>query len=290
MASGSQGYINTDMPESFVKEHVFPAAKYTNQLQFNLQKTSKVQNLQATFEKPKPLIIEKLPKSEDFTICHTLSSDVKSSTSSLTNHRLDQAMKLAKRDVKKLRSMLDGQHVDLSKYISSQEQQNDTRNFHKGQLADKATDNRQQQKQLKFAGNEVSKAKKPSIGKVVSSDFVSMSNKTNNMHLRFFDSEGDEVDKNKLRGCSKEEKAQPKLVQSKDKDSTDIKRLQRELQKYMMRLDAILEQKDSKGVGWEYNAKRSTNEQEIELARKKNRAAEQAARSARILYMLQRKV
>ncbi|XP_065054210.1 protein moonraker-like isoform X2 [Rhopilema esculentum] len=278
------------MPESFVKEHVFPAAKYTNQLQFNLQKTSKVENLQTTFEKPKPLIIEKLPKSEDVTACHTLSSDVKSSTSSLTNHRLDLAMKLAKRDVKKLRSMLDGQHVDLSKYISSQEQQNDIRDFHKGQLEDKAIDNRQQQKQLKFAGNEVSKAKKPSIGKVVSGNCESMSNKTKKTHLRFFDSEGDEVDKKKIGEHSKEETAQLKLVQSKDKDSTDIKRLQKELQKYMMRLDAILEQKDSKRVGWTGNGKGSTNEQEIELAKKKNRAAEQAARSARILYMLQRKV
>eukprot|EP00795_Rhopilema_esculentum_P015382 gene15382-6616_t len=277
------------MPESFVKEHVFPAAKYTNQLQFNLQKTSKVENLQTTFEKPKPLIIEKLPKSEDVTACHTLSSDVKSSTSSLTNHRLDLAMKLAKRDVKKLRSMLDGQHVDLSKYISSQEQQNDIRDFHKGQLEDKAIDNRQQQKQLKFAGNEVSKAKKPSIGKVVSGNCESMSNKTKKTHLRFFDSEGDEVDKKKIGEHSKEETAQLKLVQSKDKDSTDIKRLQKELQKYMMRLDAILEQKDSKRVGWTGNGKGSTNEQEIELAKKKNRAAEQAARSARILYMLQRK-
>ena len=122
------------------------------------------------------------------------------------------------------------------------------------------------------------KDQKPKAGKVITSSQPQKEFRGKNFQLKFFDSENDTFNR----------EGSPKKGETKSKEMAEIKRLRRELQKYVKRLESVLEQRDSeKNPG---RAKSRAIEEETEYERKSIRAEEQAARSARVLYMLQRKV
>ena len=266
-------------PQMMQSQHA-PFTVQTNQLQFNLHAAPQAYNLQTTFTKPRPIIIEKLlPASQDSKpIVQVMHKDDRSLVSSLSSERLELAMQLAKRDVKKLKTMLSDPNMNFAEMLENGNQDQ--------AIAPAKTALREPIVSIKGQnkGGQRGKSKKeqqgqkPKAGKVIASSQLREEFRGKNFQLKFFDSEGDTL--------GREES--PNKGETKSKEMTEIKRLRRELQKYVKRLDSVLEQRDSeKNSG---RAKSRAIEEETEYERKSIRAEEQAARSARVLYMLQRKV
>ncbi len=250
---------------------------YREQLQFNLNTPSKRGNLQTTFQKPRPIVIEKLApaKPPEPGILQRPSSN-NSVLSSLSSERLEFAMQLAKRDVKKLKTMLSDPSIQIPDIL---QKVNDR------QVGlDRQQSTEQQAKvvpQRSVSTSQPKRDKNMNIGKVLSSrkQIVVKSPKDvnyKNGQLKFI-----QFDENK--------EIEVEDVKPQGKEVTEIKRLRKELHKYMKRLDSVL---DEKGNDFQGQAKgvRSLVDEDTEKERKKVRAEEQASRSARVLYMLQRKV
>ena len=263
-------------PQMTQSQHA-PFTVQTNQLQFNLHAAPQAYNLQTTFTKPRPIIIEKLlPASQESK--PTVHKDDRSLVSSLSSERLDLAMQLAKRDVKKLKTMLSDPNMNLAEMLENGNQMQ--------AIAPAETAIREPIVSIKGSNKDSQRGKnkkeqrdqKPKAGKVIASSQPREEFRGKNFQLKFFDSEGDALDREES----------PKKSETKSKEMTEIKRLRRELQKYVKRLDSVLQQRNSeKNSG---RAKSRAIEEETEYERKSIRAEEQAARSARVLYILQRKV
>ena len=273
---------NTGVPYWKMKS-ANPVGKYMNQLQFNLEAAPKAFNLETHFEKPKPILIEKLDpvKTETTGIGRNYPISLTRSSSSLSSDCLDLAVQLAKRDVKKLKNMLVDPQLSISGIIgnsSDGNQGNELEMHKKGIDVKKAAKISVIDKQKR---NEIRNGElKPHLGKLVKTVEAQERRKVQNEDVQFYDSDGGALeDDEKLKSPI------PKI-----KEMSEIKRLRRELQKYMKRLDSVLEQKDIESKDADHIKRKTHFEEETEYERKEHRAEEQSARSARVLYMLQRKV
>lgn len=257
-----------------------PITVETNQLQFNLLTAPQAYNMQTTFQKPRPIIIEKLlpAPQESKAPVKVMHRDDRSLMSSLSSERLELAMQLAKRDVKKLKTMLSDPNMNLAEML---ENGNQIKAIAPAEIAFREPavsikgSNKENQR---GKSRKEQKDQKPKAGKVIASSQLQKEFRGKNFQLKFFDSEGDTLDREES----------PQKGEMKSKEMTEIKRLRKELQKYVKRLDSVLEQRDSEKNP--ARAKARAIEEETEYERKSIRAEEQAARSARVLYMLQRKV
>eukprot|EP00794_Sanderia_malayensis_P013777 gene13777-15219_t len=251
---------------------------YREQLRFNLNCPTEKDNLQRTFQKPRPIVIEKLLPSKapvepanQFQVA--VNSNVSRPSSSLSSERLEFAMQLAKRDVKKLKSMLSDPGIQIPDVLQNRacnqavvsKQQNVKRQVKREPLRSEAI-------------GRSKREKKQIVGKVLSAE-KSPPKDVNykNGQLKFVQYDGE----HRLEE-DEDEKPQTKEV-------TEIKRLRRELQKYMKRLDSVLDEKSNKFQNQAAGVK-SLVDDATEKERKMVRVEEQASRSARVLYMLQRKV
>ena len=258
-----------------------PVEKHMNQLQFNLRTVPKAFSLETNFQKPKPIVIEKLQpmKAKDNdNERHGRVSLIRSS-SSLSSDRLELAMQLAKRDVKKLKNMLADPHIDISGFLGNNG--GNVQDAH--QITDRKVDDGKRVTKYsamadKSAKESRNREKKPSIGKVVTTIHHQDNTNKKKTQLQFYDLEDDANEKS------------PKSQNPKTREMSEIKRLRKELQKYMKRLDVVLEQKDTELKDADLIKRKTHFEEDTEHERKEHRAEEQAARSARVLYMLQRKV
>ena len=261
----------------------YPEGQYTNQLQFNLEAAPRAFNLETNFKKPKPIVIEKLHPERSTYDKNTYPISLARSSSSLSSDRLELAMQLAKRDVRKLKNMLAEPNIDISGITDDQHvgnkavQQNTTkeRKVSHSRKAPKVLEV-PQQKSKEIRNRE----KNIYFGKVVTTTGPEETGNVKGPQLQFYDSDGDVKDYVKGLGS-------PVL---KTKEMSEIKRLRKELQKYMKRLDSVLEQKDIESKDADLIKRKTHFQEETEYERKEHRAEEQAARSARVLYMLQRKV
>ncbi len=96
---------------------------YREQLQFNLHSPPKRFNLETNFVKPRPIVIEKLaPKQQEvrFQKAPARLSSNDTPFSSLSSERLEFAMQLAKRDVKKLKTMLANPTVEMPQVLKQE--------------------------------------------------------------------------------------------------------------------------------------------------------------------------
>ena len=260
-----------------------PEGKYTNQLQFNLKAAPRAFNLETHFQKPEPIVIEKLQPTKSSINGQSYPISLTRNSSSLSSDRLELAVQLAKRDVKKLKNMLADPHINVSGI--SGENSNSNQVIKEDVMKDKTViDN---QKKAKYATVTEQRSKeirnqerKPTYGKVVK--VVSPQERRNrkNMQMQFYPSEGNVFG----------DEENPISPTPKTKEMSEIKRLRKELQKYMKRLDSVLEQKDIESKEVDLIKRKTHFEEDTEYERKEHRAEEQAARSARVLYMLQRKV
>ena len=254
-----------------------------NQLQFNLEAVPKAFNLETQFEKPKPILIEKVDPVKTEATCAGRNYPVSltRSSSSLSSDRLDLAVQLAKRDVKKLKNMLVDPQLNISGIIgnSIDENQGNQLEMHEKRIDDKeaakiSVIDKQKRKEIRH------RELKPHLGKLVKTVEPQERRKVQSEDAQFYDSDGDALDDGE----------KPKSPIPKMKEMSEIKRLRRELQKYMKRLDSVLEQKDIESKDADHIKRKTHFEEETEYERKEHRAEEQSARSARVLYMLQRKV
>lgn len=262
-----------------------PGARNMNQLQFNLQ-PRKAFSLETNFQKPKPLIIEKLHPAKVVNINDERSYPISlaRSSSSLSSDRLELAMQMAKRDVKKLKNMLADPQIDISGILGKRDGKSEVerKTGHSGEQ-DKVQSRQKSLREIKESeGSKRNKIreKKLSFGEVFTTADPEEKSGKGNKKLQFYDSEG---------GALKQEGILSS-PEPKSKEISEIKRLRKELEKYMRRLDSVLEQKDAALKSVDAIKRKTLFEEETEQERKELRAEEQAARSARVLYMLQRKV
>ena len=260
-----------------------PEGKYTNQLQFNLKATPRAFNLETHFQKPEPIVIEKLQPTKSSSDRQSIPISLTRSSSSLSSDRLELAVKLAKRDVKKLKNMLAEPQINMSGILGQNSDGNKA--VKKDVLNDKKVIDNQKRAKYSVVTEQRSKEirnqeRKPTLGKLMKVTGPQERRNSKNTQMQFYPSEGDVFD----------DEENTKSPTPKTREMSEIKRLRRELQKYMKRLDSVLEQKDMESKEADLIKRKTHFEEDTEYERKEHRAEEQAARSARVLYMLQRKV
>ena len=261
-----------------------PEGKYTNQLQFNLKAAPRAFNLETHFQKPEPIVIEKLQPTKSSINGQSYPISLTRTSSSLSSDRLELAVQLAKRDVKKLKNMLADPHINVSGI--SGENSNSNQVVKEDVIKDKTViDN---QKKAKYATVTEQRSKeirnqerKPTYGKLVK--VVSPQERRNrkNTQMQFYPSEGDVF----------VDEENPISPTPKTKEMSEIKRLRkRTAEVYEKDWILFLSKKDIESKEVDLIKRKTHFEEDTEYERKEHRAEEQAARSARVLYMLQRKV
>lgn len=262
---------------------IIPAPKYKNQLQFNLKTPTKASNLVTMFKEPKPIIIEKLiPTKENIAVYDRKNyPDLVRSSSSLSSERLELAMQLAKMDVKKLKNMLADPQINMPVVVGSKDAKSEITQM--GGRGEPLSDNTNQEKSSAKTGQASKKSKvrekKPNFGKVVTAA-EPLTNSIEKSKLQFYNSDCDSI----------EDEKEERSLHAKTKEMSEIRRLQKELRKYVNRLDSVLEQKDLESRSRDPIKRKTIFEEETEQERKEHRAEEHTTRSTRVLYMLQRKV
>ena len=291
-SSATQVDIRPPISQAYKKEDNWiqdRPIRHSDQLQFNLHSPPRKLNLETTFQKPRPIIIEKLVPAPHVSYHQQprLSSN-SSQLGSISNGRLEFAMQLAKRDVKKLKSMLSNPNIDVAAVLKENESNAAIQAQHsaddkargKGSRTSSAKQTVTDKRNNNIASNNIvlNKGRKQIIGKITPLE-PQQGDKSRNVQLKFHKSDGGIVKLDDENGTEA----------PVGRELTEIKRLRRELQKHMKRLDSVLEQKSNSVKDAKFRGKRNMEEDE-DKEKKVVRAEEQASRSARVLYMLQRKV
>lgn len=262
--------------------HGGPASHQMNQLQFNLGIPTSAEQF-TRFRKPQPIIIEKI--SEQTRAPHVVPHShvttpvvypvVSSVSSSISSDRLALAVHLAKKDIKKVKE------VGTENVFVSQEEE--TQNRHVTATG----------KEKGVSGKKVrGKSGKSKSQAVSSEDTVTLRDRVHNtvkkqeaatkrQHKLYFypaPTEEDEFDSDGERMQARE-----------------IRKLRKELQQYMKQMEELKDERPEVLKNKDKRLKRR-REGEVRLSdedvdqRQVVRAEEQAARSARMLYVLQRQV
>lgn len=260
-----------------------PASHQMNQLQFKLGIPTSTEQFTTRFRKPQPIIIEKI--SEHTQTSHLVPNSfvttpvvypvTSSVSSSLTSDRLAFAVHLAKKDVKKVKE------VGPENVFVSQEKETKSRHV-------AATG-----KEKRVSGKKVkAKSGKSKSQAVTSEESVTLRERVHNtvkkqeaaakrQHKLYFypaPREEDEFD-------SDGERTQ----------ADEIRKLRKELHQYMKQMEGLKNERPEVLKNKDKRLKRR-RDGEVRLSdedvdqRQVVRAEEQAARSARMLYMLQRQV
>lgn len=263
--------------------HGGPASHQMNQLQFNLGIPRSAEQFTTKFRKPQPIVIEKI--NEQTQAPHVVPHShvttpvvypvVSSVSSSVSSDQLALAVHLAKKDVKKLKE------VGFEKVFVSQEEE--TQNRHVMAAG----------KEKGVSGKKVRGKSGKSKSQVVSSeDTVTLRDRVHNT-----------VKKQEVAA-----KRQHKLYfypaprEEDDFDSDgermqahEIRKLRKELQQYMKQMEELKNERPEVLKNKDKRLKRR-RDGDVRLSdedvdqRQVVRAEEQAARSARMLYVLQRQV
>lgn len=263
-----------------------PASHQMNQLQFNLRTPASTDQYTTRFRKPQPIVIEKInqqsqmlhlaPSSHVSTpVVYPVTSSV---SSSLMSDRLALAVHLAKKDVKKLKE------VGTENVFVSQEEETQNRHVtatgkERGVLVKKAS---------KGKGRGRSKSQV-----VTSEEDVTLRERVHNtvkkqeaaakrQHKLYFypapREEDDEFDSDRERT-----------------QANEIRKLRKELHQYMKQMEELKNERPEVLKNKDKRLKRRRNgdvrlsDEDVDQ-RQVVRAEEQAARSARMLYVLQRQV
>ncbi|KAL9981108.1 hypothetical protein ACROYT_G009771 [Oculina patagonica] len=264
--------------------HGGPASHQMNQLQFKLGKPTSTEQFTTRFRKPQPIIIEKI--SEQTQTSHIVPNNhvttpvaypvMSSVSSSLTSDRLALAVHLAKKDVKKVKE------VRTDNVLVSQEEE--TQNRHVTATG----------KQKGVSGKKVRvKSGKSKSQAVASEESVTLRERVHNTvkkqeaaakrqhKLYFYPAPGEEDDEFDSEG----ERTQ----------ANEIRKLRKELHQYMKQMEGlkndrpeVLKNKD-KRLKRRRDGDVRLSDEDVDQ-RQVVRAEEQAARSARMLYVLQRQV
>ncbi|EDO31477.1 predicted protein [Nematostella vectensis] len=267
-------YLDDAVQNTKTTSGMFPssAAFLTNQLQFNIGAPSSPENLATRIRKPKPIVIEKLGVQENENKLHQtfVSRSIEgqfpfSANSSVSSERLAFAINLARRDIKKAR-------FNPAEIVWAQEVL--------GRPSDKSE---------KTQGKGKGKAKKTKQTDP-SNDGMSLRErvqKTLRKHekekqglqeVHFFSGREADLENN-----------------SDDPQTTEIKKLRKDLYQCMNQLENLQNQRPTLLRNRDKRIKRRA-EDNLRLSadepdpRQVIRAEEQASRSSRMLYMLQRQV
>ena len=272
-----------------------PDSNYGTQLQFNLLSPQKASNLETNFHKPRPIVIEKLaPAISAFAPFTRARGGLQGAPNSLpltslSSERLAFAVQLAKQDVKKLKRMLSGSNEKVTELLNG--------HSHPGNEQKEHVEYPYKEK-LKNDVREVRQPKK-SVHRQVKDTLNKQNNQTPGKVLLLKGNQEDAQTEDKIHRMkfydTEEVQAAIKNVkeEQQSKEASEIRRLRKELHQYMKKLDDVVSQKaaasQSKG-GKTKGKKEFMFEEPQETERKALRAEEQSSRSARMLYMLQRKV
>lgn len=261
--------------------HGGPSSHQMNQLQFNLGMPTSTEQFTTRFRKPQPIIIEKI--SEQTQTPHLVTHSrvttpvvypvASSVSSSLTSDRLALAVHLAKKDVKKVKE------VGTENVLVSQEEETQSRHL--------------AAKEKGVSGKKIrGKSGKSKSQPVASEDPVTLRERVHNsvkkqeiaarrQHKLYFYPAPREDDEFESDG----ERTQ----------AHEIRKLRKELHQYMKQMEGLKSERPEVLRNKDKRLKRR-RDGEVRLSdedvdqRQVVRAEEQAARSARMLYVLQRQV
>lgn len=263
--------------------HGGTASHQMNQLQFNLGIATSAEQFTTKFRKPKPIIIEKI--GEQTRAPHVVPHShvtapvvfpvVSSVSSSISSDRLALAVHLAKKDVKKLKE------VGFENVFVSQEEETQNRHV-------TATGKEKGVSGKKIRGKSV-KSKSQAVS---SEDTVTLRDRVRN------------TVKKQEAAAKKQHKLyfypEPREEEDFDSDGErmqahEIRKLRKELQQYMKQMEELKNERPEVLKNKDKRLKRR-KDGDVRLSdedvdqRQVVRAEEQAARSARMLYVLQRQV
>lgn len=263
--------------------HGGPASHQMNQLQFNLGKPTSTEQFTTRFRKPQPIIIEKI--SEQTQTSHLVPNShvttpvvypvMSSVSSSLTSDRLALAVHLAKKDVKKVKE------VGTENVLVSQEEESQNRHVTATGKVKGVYGKKVRVKSGKSKSQAVSSEERVTLREKVHSTVKKQEAAAKRQHKLYFypaPREEDEFD-------SDGERTQ----------ANEIRNLRKELHRYMKQMEGLKNERPEVLKNKDKRLKRR-RDGEVRLSdedvdkRQVVRAEEQAARSARMLYVLQRQV
>lgn len=263
--------------------HGGPVSHQMNQLQFNLGIPTSAEQFTTKFRKPQPIVIEKI--SEQPQVPHVVPHShvttpvvyplVSSVSSSISSDRLALAVHLAKKDVKKLKE------VGFENVFVSQEEE--TQNRHVTATS----------KEKGVSGKKVrGKSGKSKPQAVSSEDTVTLRDRVHNTVKR---QEAAGKRQHKLYFYPAPREEDDFDSDGERMQAHEIRKLRKELQQYMKQMEELKNERPEVLKNKDKRLKRR-RDGDVRLSdedvdqRQVVRAEEQAARSARMLYVLQRQV
>lgn len=263
--------------------HGGPASHQMNQLQFNLGIATSAEQFTTKFRKPQPIIIEKI--GEQTRAPHVVPHShvtapvvypvVSSVSSSISSDRLALAVHLAKKDVKKLKE------VGFENVFVSQEEE--TQNRHVTATG----------KEKGVSGKKIrGKSGKSKSQAVSSEDTVTLRDR---VHKTVKKQEAAAKRQHKLYFYPAPREEDDFDSDGERMQAHEIRKLRKELQQYMKQMEELKNERPEVLKNKDKRLKRR-RDGDVRLSdedvdqRQVVRAEEQAARSARMLYVLQRQV
>ena len=262
--------------------HGGPASHQMNQLQFNLGIPTSSDQFTTRFRKPQPIIIEKLgdqngtphslPRSRVTTpVVYPVASSV---LSSITSDRLALAVHLAKKDVKKIKE------IGIENVLVSQEEETKGRHV-TATGKEKGVGKKSRVKSAKSKSQAATSEHKATLHERVHNTIKKQEVEARGQYKMYFYPAPREEDEFESDG----ERTQ----------ANEIRKLRKELHQYMKQMESL---KDERPEILRNRDKRLRKRKEGEARlsdedvdqRQLVRAEEQGARSARMLYVLQRQV
>ncbi|XP_028396466.1 protein moonraker-like [Dendronephthya gigantea] len=271
--TANRSHIGFRGPSSFPlgKHHQNPDPSiYANQLKFNLHSSYSVNSLASNFQKPQPLVVEKLsgfPPSSHPGV--QLGGSIPSSpASSVASERLHLAVQLAKVDAKKIWRQ-QKELAELDKW---------------NEVEEEVGLDKRKVKPTKSVRSSNQNQGKPNVG------YVQYKSKKDGVVRRreYHTSPGSEQDVSI---------AKPG-IDSEEKQTREVRRLERQIQNYLQRLDGLIHkgqeviQKKDKRLHVRRDDKDDLSHLSDEDTdpRQYKRAEEQATRSARVLYVIEKQI
>ena len=254
------------------------ASHKMNQLQFNLGVPTSADQFTTRFRKPQPIVIEKLGDQNQTpqrrVTTPVVYPVVPSVSSSITSDRLALAVHLAKKDVRKVKE------IGTENVLVSQEEETKRRHF-VATSKNMGAGKKNRVKSMKSKSQAAISEDKPTLRERVYSTVKKQEAEARKQYKMYFYPAAREDDEFESDG----ERTQ----------ANEIRKLRKELHQYMKQMESfkderpeMLKNKDKRLKKRKEGEGRLADEEVDE--RQVVRAEEQAARSARMLYVLQRQV
>lgn len=264
--------------------HGGPASHQMNQLQFNLGIATSAEQFTTKFRKPQPIIIEKIGEQtrpphvvpHSHVTAPVVYPVVSSVSSSISSDRLALAVHLAKKDVKKLKE------VGFENVFVSQEEETQNRHVTAATGKEKGVSGK------KIRG----KSGKSKSQAVSSEDTVTLRDR---VHKTVKKQEAAAKRQHKLYFYPAPREEDDFDSDGERMQAHEIRKLRKELQQYMKQMEELKNERPEVLKNKDKRLKRR-RDGDVRLSdedvdqRQVVRAEEQAARSARMLYVLQRQV